>query len=127
VRVAAAGCLVRETDGSVQASARRFPTSRQGLPAERLDERVAHEPLDAAHLVAREDLRTRSRSTGFRRCMMVRRAAFEPWVGWTTVLLYWEEGLCSGCGVRGWLTVYNPVVGIYTSQGRSSAWLAKNH
>ena len=59
--------------------------------------------------------------------MMVRRAAFEEVGGMDEqFFLYWEDAdLCYRLRLAGWLTVYNPAVGITHFTGRSSALARK--
>jgi GT2 family glycosyltransferase len=60
-------------------------------------------------------------------CMMVRRDAFEAVGGMDEqFFLYWEDAdLCFRLKRAGWLTVYNPAVGITHFTGRSSALARK--
>jgi GT2 family glycosyltransferase len=125
-RVAAAGGLVRESDGSVQASARRFPTFTTGFAGRTswLSRTWPTNPWTRRNLVARGDLRNPVEVDWVSgACMMVRREAFEAVGGMDEqFFLYWEDAdLCFRLRRAGWLTVYNPAVGITHFTGRSSA------
>jgi hypothetical protein len=121
---------VREADGSVQASARRFPNATTGLagrtswlsrvwPTNRWTRRnlvareVLHEPLEVDWVSGA--------------CMMVERGAFESVGGMDEqFFLYWEDAdLCFRLKGAGWLTVYNPVGGITHLTSRSSVLARK--
>jgi GT2 family glycosyltransferase len=125
-RVAAAGGLVRESDGSLQASARSFPNFTTAF-AGRTSWLSRVRPTNRwtrRNLVVREDLRSPVEVDWVSgACMMVRRDAFEAVGGMDEkFFLYWEDAdLCFRLRRAGWLTVYNPVVGITHLTGRSSA------
>jgi GT2 family glycosyltransferase len=129
-KVAVSGPLVREADGSVQASARRFPNVTTGLagrttwlsrvwPTNRWTRRnlvareVLHDPLEVDWVSGA--------------CMMVERRAFESVGGMDEqFFLYWEDAdLCFRLKRAGWLTVYNPVAGITHLTSRSSGQARK--
>jgi GT2 family glycosyltransferase len=129
-KVAVSGPLVREADGSIQASARRFPDVTTGLagrtswlsrvwPTNRWTRRnlvareVLHDPLEVDWVSGA--------------CMMVERNAFESVGGMDErFFLYWEDAdLCCRLKGAGWLTVYNPVGGITHLTSRSSALARK--
>jgi N-acetylglucosaminyl-diphospho-decaprenol L-rhamnosyltransferase len=129
-RVAAAGSLVRESDGSVQASARRFPNFTTGFAGRTswLSRVWPANPWTLRNLVARGDLRDPVEVDWVSgACMMVRREAFEAVGGMDEkFFLYWEDAdLCLRLQRAGWLTVYNPAVGITHFTGRSSALAQK--
>jgi GT2 family glycosyltransferase len=129
-RVAAAGGLVRESDGTVQASARRFPNFTTGFAGRTswLSRVWPTNRWTRRNLVAREDLRSPIEVDWVSgACMMVRREAFEAVGGMDErFFLYWEDAdLCFRLSRAGWLTVYNPVVGITHFTGRSSALARK--
>jgi GT2 family glycosyltransferase len=128
--VAVAGPLVREADGSVQASARRFPNLTTGLagrttwlsrvwPTNRWTRRnlvtreVLHDPIEVDWVSGA--------------CMMIERNAFESVGGMDEqFFLYWEDAdLCFRLKRAGWLTVYNPVRGITHLTSRSSSLARK--
>jgi N-acetylglucosaminyl-diphospho-decaprenol L-rhamnosyltransferase len=128
--VAVSGPLVREADGSIQASARRFPDVTTGLagrtswlsrvwPTNRWTRRnlvardVLHDPLEVDWVSGA--------------CMMVGRHAFESVGGMDEqFFLYWEDAdLCFRLKRAGWSTVYNPVGGVIHLTSRSSAQARK--
>jgi GT2 family glycosyltransferase len=129
-RVAAAGGLVRETDGSVQASARRFPNFTTGFAGRTswLSRVWPTNRWTRRNLVARDDLRNPVEVDWVSgACMMVRRTAFEAVSGMDErFFLYWEDAdLCFRLRRAGWSTVYSPVVGVTHLTGRSSALARK--
>jgi N-acetylglucosaminyl-diphospho-decaprenol L-rhamnosyltransferase len=128
--VAISGPLVREADGSIQASARRFPDVTTGLagrttwlsrvwPTNRWTRRnlvareAPHHPLEVDWVSGA--------------CMMVKRDAFESVGGMDEqFFLYWEDAdLCFRLKRAGWFTVYNPVGPIIHLTSRSSALARK--
>ena len=125
-QVAACGGLVRQSDGSVQASARRFPDvttafagrtswlsqvwpTNQWTRRNLVSQQVLYDPIEVDWVSGA--------------CMMVRRDAFEAVKGMDEqFFLYWEDAdLCFRLKRAGWSTVYNPIVGITHFTGRSSA------
>ena len=129
-RVAAVGGLVRESDGSVQASARRFPSFTTGFAGRTswLSRVWPTNRWTQSNLVARENLRNPVEVDWVSgACMMVRREAFEAVGGMDEqFFLYWEDAdLCYRLRRAGWLTVYNPVAGVTHLTGRSSALARK--
>jgi len=130
VRVAAAGGLVRQPDGSIQASARRFPNLTTGFAGRTswLSRVWPANPWTRRNLLAREDQRDPVEVDWVSgACMMVRRDAFEHVGGMDEqFFLYWEDAdLCFRLRRAGWLTVYNPAVGITHFTGHSSALARK--
>jgi GT2 family glycosyltransferase len=128
--VAVAGGLVRESDGTVQASARRFPNFTTGFAGRTswLSRAWPTNRWTRRNLVAREDLRNPTEVDWVSgACMMVRREAFDAVCGMDErFFLYWEDAdLCFRLSRAGWLTVYNPVVGVTHFTGRSSALARK--
>jgi GT2 family glycosyltransferase len=124
--VGACGALVREPNGTIQASARRFPDVTTGLagrtswlsrrwPGNRWTRRNLG-PSDAGNP------RIVDWVTGA--CMMVRREAFDAVGGMDEqFFLYWEDAdFCFRLGRAGWLTIYNPRVEVLHLTGRSSAF-----
>jgi hypothetical protein len=147
--VGVSGAQVRETDGSVQPSARRFPDATTGLagrtswlsrvwPTNRLTVRNLTTPvgegtveLGINELGITEPGFTRA---GFAElistvdwvsgaCMMVRRAAFDEVGGMDDgFFLYWEDAdLCRRLKQKGWVTVYNAAASVTHLTSRSSA------
>ena len=123
--VAVVGPLVRDADGSIQASARRFPgvsTVLGGrstwltrvLPGNRLTSRNL---LTGPHV--REPMTVDWVSGA---CMLVRRRAFDQVGGFDEgYFLYWEDAdLCRRLHDAGWRTVYHPGVSVHHVAGRSS-------
>jgi GT2 family glycosyltransferase len=129
-QVAVAGGLVRESDGSIQASARRFPNVTTGF-AGRTSWLTRVWPSNVwtrQNLVAREDQRDPIEVDWVSgACMMVRREAFEAAGGMDEqFFLYWEDAdLCFRLRRAGWLTFYHPAAGVTHLTGRSSATAKK--
>jgi hypothetical protein len=132
-RVGVSGAQVRESDGSVQASARRFPDATTGVagrtswlsrvwPTNPLTMRNLTTPAVAgerADVVA--GITTVDWVSGA--CMMVRRAAFDEVGGMDDkFFLYWEDAdLCRRLDQKGWATVYNAAARVTQLTSRSSA------
>jgi GT2 family glycosyltransferase len=128
--VAVAGGLVREQDGSVQASARRFPNVTTGFAGRTswLSRVWPSNPWTTRNLVTRADQRDPVEVDWVSgACMMVRRDAFDAVGGMDEqFFLYWEDAdLCYRLKRAGWLTVYHPAVGITHFTGRSSVLVRK--
>ena len=120
------GPLVREHDGSVQASARRFPNLTTGFAGRTswLSRVWPKNRWTRRNLLTREGLRDPLEVDWVSgACMMVRRNAFESVGGMDEqFFLYWEDAdLCVRLKRAGWSTVYNPVVGITHLTGSSSS------
>ncbi|HEV3059159.1 MAG TPA: glycosyltransferase family 2 protein [Vicinamibacterales bacterium] len=124
-RVGVSGALVYEADGSVQASARRFPDATTGV-AGRTSWLSRLWPDNA---LTRRNLTTPSKAgdpvtvdwvSGA--CMMVRRRAFDEASGMDEgFFLYWEDAdLCRRLSEKGWTTVYNAAVAVTHLTSRSS-------
>jgi GT2 family glycosyltransferase len=128
--VAVAGGLVREHDGSVQASARRFPNVTTGFAGRTswLSRVWPSNVWTRRNLVARPDQREPIEVDWVSgACMMVRRDAFDEVGGMDEqFFLYWEDAdLCFRLKRAGWRTIYHPAVGITHLTGRSSALVRK--
>jgi GT2 family glycosyltransferase len=128
--VAVSGPLVREADGSIQASARRFPNVTTGLAGRTswLSRVWPTNRWTRRNLVTREGLHDPLEVDWVSgACMMVERNAFESVGGMDEqFFLYWEDAdLCFRLKRAGWLTVYNPVGGITHLTSRSSALARK--
>jgi GT2 family glycosyltransferase len=124
-RVAVGGALVREADGSVQASARRFPgvTTAWGGRTSVLSRMWPANPLTRRNLVLpTRDGRAAEVDWIAGSCMMVRRAAFVEVGGMDErFFLYWEDAdFCLRVRRRGWTVMYYPVPGVTHLTGRSS-------
>lgn len=123
--VAVVGPLVREPDGSIQASARRFP----GLTTV-----VAGRTTWLTRVLPKNRWTTQNLLTGpdvrapvavdwvSGACMLVRREAFDQVDGFDEgFFLYWEDAdLCRRLREAGWRTVYQPAVAVHHVTGRSS-------
>jgi GT2 family glycosyltransferase len=124
-RAAIAGGLVRESDGSVQASARRFPdlTTAFGGRTSWLTRVVPGNPL------TRRNLASTNVQAGCAEVdwvtgafMMVRRDVFELLGGFDErFFMYWEDSdLCLRALKAGWKTMYEPRAEVIHFTGRAS-------
>jgi GT2 family glycosyltransferase len=125
-RVGAAGALVQESDGSVQASARRFPglTTAFAGRSSWLTRTWPENRWTRQNLVARDAARGPIEVDWVSgACMMIRRDAFESVDGFDEhFFLYWEDAdFCFRLKRAGWSVAYNPCVGVTHLTGRSSA------
>jgi GT2 family glycosyltransferase len=123
--VGAAGPRIRNVDGSVQASARRFPNFTTGLAGRSswLTRVLPGNPLSrwnlpfdaAAHEPSEIDWVSFA-------CVMIRRHAFEAVGGMDEgFFLYWEDAdFCRRLKTAGWRTMYVPGVSAIHAGGRSS-------
>jgi GT2 family glycosyltransferase len=120
-----AGSLVRETDGTIQGSARAFP-SASTLVAGRsswLSRRFPANPLTRRNVLtgsAVEAPRAVDWVSGA--SMMIRREAFQSVGGFDErYFLYWEDAdFCKRLLARGWQTAYVPRAVVTHHGGRSS-------
>jgi N-acetylglucosaminyl-diphospho-decaprenol L-rhamnosyltransferase len=124
--VGACGALVREPNGSIQASARRFPDLTTGLAGRTswLSRRWPGNPWTRRNLSPSDEggsPRIVDWVTGA--CMMIRREAFDAVGGMDEqFFMYWEDAdFCFRLARAGWLTIYNPRVEVLHLTGRSSA------
>jgi len=121
---AVCGALVREADGSVQASARRFPGVLTGLAGRTtwLTRVWPDNPLTMKNLVRDVPAEPIEVDWVSGACMMVRREALAAIGGMDEqFFLYWEDAdLCRRLKQAGWLTYYNPAVSVTHLTGRSS-------
>lgn len=124
--VGACGALVREPNGSIQASARRFPDLTTGLAGRTswLSRRWPTNPWTRRNLGPSDQgnsPRIVDWVTGA--CMMIRREAFDAVGGMDEqFFMYWEDAdFCFRLARAGWLTIYNPRVEVLHLTGRSSA------
>ena len=125
-QVGACGALVRDSEGSVQASARRFPDATTGFAGRTswLSRAWPQNRWTRRNLVVPEIPTTPIEVDWVSgACMMVRRTAFESVGGMDErFFLYWEDAdLCFRLKRAGWSTVYNPVATVTHLTGRSSA------
>ena len=125
-RVGVCGARVREADGSLQPSARRFPDATTG---------VAGRTSWLSRVWPRNWLTTRNLTTPSTSgepesvdwvsgaCMMVRRTAFDDVGGMDAhFFLYWEDAdLCRRLNQKGWTTVYNAASSVTHLTNRSAA------
>lgn len=123
--VAVVGPLVREADGSIQASARRFPGLSTVIAGRStwLTRALPRNPLTTQNLLTGPDVRDpRSVDWVNGACMLVRREAFDAVGGFDEgFFLYWEDAdLCRRLRTAGWRTVYQPNVAVRHVTGRSS-------
>jgi GT2 family glycosyltransferase len=125
-QVGICGALVREPDGSVQASARRFPNVTTGFAGRttwltRLWPSNYWTGRNLVTLQAPRDPIEVDWVSGA--CMMVRRRVFESVGGMDEqFFMYWEDAdLCRRLKSVGWSTMYNPTVGVTHLTSRSSA------
>ena len=121
---AVCGALVREADGSVQASARRFPGVTTGLAGRTtwLTRLWPDNPWTMGNLVL--DLPDEPIEVDWvsGACMMIRRDAFAAVGGMDEqFFLYWEDAdLCRRLNQAGWKTYYHPGVTVTHLTGQSS-------
>ena len=129
--VGVVGSLVRDADGTIQASARRFPGLTTGF-AGRTSWLTRAWPGNA---FSRRNLLTGPEATApiivdwvSGACMMVRRSAFTAAGGMDeNFFLYWEDAdLCARLAALGWRTAYNPSVSVTHLCGRSSRASARS-
>lgn len=117
---------LRNEDGSIQASARRFPDLTTAIAGRSswLTRMLPDNPLSRRNLRGL-DL-TGSEPIGVDwvsgACMMIRREVFEAVGGMDEgYFLYWEDAdFCRRVSNAGWRTVYYPVAGAMHMGGRSS-------
>jgi GT2 family glycosyltransferase len=124
--VGVAGALVREPDGSIQPSARRFPNLTTGFAGRTtwMSRLWPGNPWTRRNLVAADaaaEPAVVDWVTGA--CMMIRRRAFEAVGGMDErFFLYWEDAdLCMRLRAAGWPTVYCTQAAVTHLTSRSSA------
>jgi GT2 family glycosyltransferase len=121
---AVCGALVREADGSIQASARLFPGMTTGLAGRTtwLTRAWPSNPWTARNLVSGVPTEPIEVDWVSGACMMVRRDAFVGVDGMDEqFFLYWEDAdLCRRLKKAGWSTYYNPAMSVTHLTGRSS-------
>jgi N-acetylglucosaminyl-diphospho-decaprenol L-rhamnosyltransferase len=123
-KVAVCGAVVREANGSVQASARRFPGLVTGLAGRTtwLTWAWPANPWTTRNLVRDVPSEPIEVDWVSGACMMVRREGFEAVGGMDEhFFLYWEDAdLCRRLRQAGWLTYYSPAASVTHLTGRSS-------
>lgn len=124
----AVGCVgprVMSDDGSVQASARRFPNLSTAIAGRStwLTRHFPDNPLSRHNLVARDSDRPITVDWLAGSCVMTRRALFEALGGFDEgFFLYWEDAdYCRRALARGFTCVYLPQVTVRHAGGRSAA------
>jgi len=121
---AVCGALVREADGSMQASARRFPGVTTGLAGRTtwLTRLWPDNPWTMGNLVRGLPGEPIEVDWVSGACMMIRRDAFAAVGGMDEqFFLYWEDAdLCRRLNQAGWKTYYHPGVTVTHLTGQSS-------
>jgi GT2 family glycosyltransferase len=120
----ACGAVIRDADGTIQRSARRFPGITTGFAgrASWLTRAWPDNPFTAHNLVLDEPQEPMVVDWVSGACMMVRRDAFEQVGGMDEqFFLYWEDAdLCRRLRREGWLTLYCPPASVAHVTGQSS-------
>ena len=124
-RAAVIGPRILNADGSIQGSARRFPTWSTFIAGRSswLTRKFPRNPLSRWNLPAlSDDTKTTRVDWVSGACMLVRREAFEQVGGMDErFFLYWEDAdFCKRLGERGWETVHYPEAEVVHVGGRSS-------
>lgn len=121
---AVCGAIVREADGSIQASARRFPGITTGLAGRTtwLTRFWPGNPWTALNLVNGVPTDPIPVDWVSGACMMIRREAFAAAGGMDEqFFLYWEDAdFCRRLKEAGWATYYHPAMSVTHLTGRSS-------
>jgi GT2 family glycosyltransferase len=118
------GGLVREADGKVQASARRFPDLTTGVAGRTswLSRVLPGNPLTRRNLTTAsgEGLRQVDWVSGA--LMLIRREVFDALGGFDErFFLYWEDAdFCKRAAMAGWSTWYAPVAEVVHRTARAS-------
>jgi GT2 family glycosyltransferase len=119
------GPRVLNEDGSVQASARRFPglTTAFGGRSTWLTSQFPDNWFSRRNLPARAAVDAVEVDWVAGSCLMTRRRLFEELGGFDeSFFLYWEDAdFCRRAAALGWRTVYLPTVSVRHVGGRSSA------
>ena len=123
-RAGVVGGLVREEDGRVQASARRFPDATTGLAGRTswVSRALPGNPLTRRNLTTEpaEGLRQVDWVSGA--LMLIRREAFDAIGGFDErFFLYWEDAdFCRRAAEAGWTTWYAPAAEVMHRTARAS-------
>jgi GT2 family glycosyltransferase len=124
--IGAAGPRIQNDDGSIQASARRFPDFTTAIAGRSswLTRVAPDNILSRRNLRGLETTRIDAMDIDWvsGACMMIRRSAFDAVSGMDErFFLYWEDAdFCRRLAAAGWRTVYHPRVGATHTGGRSS-------
>jgi GT2 family glycosyltransferase len=124
--VGAAGPRIRNADGTVQPSARRFPDITTAIAGRSswLTRVLPGNPMSRRNLPARDASVSSAVEVDWvsGACMLVRRDAFEAIGGMDEgFFLYWEDAdFCRRLKRAGWRTMYLPSAGATHMGGRSS-------
>jgi GT2 family glycosyltransferase len=124
--VGAAGPRIRNADGTVQPSARRFPTFSTAIAGRSswFTRVMPNNPLSRRNLPGRDEALAAPLPVDWvsGACMLVRREAFEAVGGMDEgFFLYWEDAdFCRRLKKAGWTTAYYPGVVATHIGGRSS-------
>jgi GT2 family glycosyltransferase len=124
--VGAAGPRILNSDGSVQASARRFPNFTTGIAGRSswLTRAFPRNPLSRHNLAPSREGSSDARDVDWvsGAVMIIRREAFDAIGGFDTgFFLYWEDAdFCRRLKQAGWKTVYLPELTVRHAGGRSS-------
>jgi len=129
--VGAAGPRIRNSDGSIQASARNFPDFTTGIAGRSswLTRVFPGNPLSRRNLAAMNRAGTSPIAVDWvsGACMIIRRTAFDAVGGMDDgFFLYWEDAdFCRRLTHAGWSVVYNPAVSVLHTGARSSRLAAE--
>ncbi len=124
--VGAAGPRILNSDGSVQASARRFPNLTTGIAGRSswLTRVFPRNPLSRHNLAPSHVRSDEARAVDWvsGAVMIIRREAFDAIAGFDTgFFLYWEDAdFCRRLEYAGWQTMYVPELAVRHAGGRSS-------
>jgi GT2 family glycosyltransferase len=123
-RAGVVGGLVRESDGTVQASARRFPDATTGLAGRTswLSKVLPGNPLTRRNLTTTPAEGVRQVDWVSGALMLIRREAFDEVGGFDErFFLYWEDAdFCKRATGAGWSTWYAPVAEVVHRTARAS-------
>jgi GT2 family glycosyltransferase len=126
------GPRILNADGSVQASARRFPDLTTAIAGRStwLTRVLPGNPLSRRNLPARDEHLSEPVDVDWvsGACMLVRRSAFDALQGMDErFFLYWEDAdFCRRLKAAGWKTVYDPSIEIVHTGGQSSRHAARS-
>jgi GT2 family glycosyltransferase len=123
-RAGVVGGLVRESDGAVQASARRFPDATTGLAGRTswLSKVMPGNPLTRRNLTTEPAEGVRQVDWVSGALMLIRRETFDEIGGFDEhFFLYWEDAdFCRRAADAGWSTWYAPVAQVVHRTARAS-------